>query len=92
MTLSQRKEVLFDDMLASLWSEAYAEIVSMVREAQLVDKELFLQGNAYIVGVMVDSNGCLEFINKNGVKDNAENYDDEWMYSVYKMVYHSLFN
>ena len=90
MALYRRKEIPFDDKLASLWSKAYSEIVSIVKDSQMINKEIVFPLNNYIKGIIVSSDGCIELIKENGERDIVENFDDEWIYYAYNIVYHSL--
>lgn len=86
-----RPEIPFEDMLASLWSQAYGEIVSIVREKHLEGSELLWDKPfCNIEGIVVSSDGCLNFIDTRHHIIIAEDLPDEILFESYRKVYCSF--
>ena len=85
-----RPEIPFDDMLASLWSQAYSEIISIFKENRLECVKVFFDKPMYDVFGITVANDVVYFINKYGDLKNAEDFPDEVLFGGYHALYIAL--
>lgn len=86
--MNKRQQILFDDILESLWSQAYVEIVSIVKEQNLIGKIISINcNNLGIIGVFVDDYLTLNFLDRFQTLRIAEEYSDSTMFEIYKILF-----
>lgn len=86
--MNKRQQIHFDDILESLWSQAYGEIVSMVKEQKLIGRMVSIEcKDSGIIGVFVEDNCSLSFLDKYHTLKVAEDYSDFTMFEVYKNLF-----
>lgn len=86
--MGKRQQIYFDDILESLWSQAYGEIVSIVKEQHLVGQTISITSiDPSVSGIFVDDNGALHFLDKYQTLRMAEDFSDSTMFEVYKTLF-----
>lgn len=83
-----RQQIYFDDILESLWSQAYGEILSIVKEQQHIGRTISVNCKEYgIIGIFVDDYSTLYFLDCYHTLRVAEDYSDYAMFGVYKVLF-----
>lgn len=86
--MNKRQPIHFDDILESLWSQAYGEIVSIVKEHQQIGRIIPIKcNNLGIIGVFVDAYCTLNFLDRFQALRAAEEHPDSTMFEVYKILF-----
>lgn len=86
MTIRQR--IQFEDIFENLWSQAYAEIGSIVKALNLLGHIIILENAGEdIIGIYVGSDETLCFIDSGNKLRFAEEFDDYVMFEAYRTLY-----
>lgn len=90
--MNERLQIHFDDTLESLWSQAYGEILSIIKEQKLIGSIISIRcKNSGIIGVFVDDYGTLNFLDRYQTLRIAEDYSDSVIFEVYKVLFEQYY-